>query len=251
MHITSPEQREILRGCGRRLAFILHTLKEKTQAGISTGELGRIADEMIEEAGGRPSFSGYDPQKNGNPFPASVCISINNEIVHGIPRPDRIIKDGDIVKLDIGMFWPNGHESQAANRNSLCTDMAVTVGVGNISEKGKMLIRVTQEALDGGIAAVKAGVRTGDVGFAIQKILEKNNCTVVRELAGHGVGEAVHEEPFIPNFGKRERDRCSPKGWSLRWNRLPRSDLGISGWQTTDGPTGQWMDRFRHILNIL
>ena len=243
MLITSSEQLETLRGCGRRLAFILATLKQKTQAGMNTAELDRLAHSMIVEAGGEPSFLGYDPQKSGNPFPASLCVSVNNEIVHGIPRMDRIIKDGDIVKLDIGMFW-----------GGLCTDTAATVGVGKISEKAEKLITVTEDALQVGMNAVRAGMRAGDVGFAIQRHLEKSNLTVVRELAGHGVGAAVHEEPFIPNFGKKGTGPVLTEGTVIALE--PIASLGTShirlahdGWtyRTADGSLAA---HFEHTLVV-
>lgn len=243
MLITSPEQLETLREGGQRLAFILVALKEKTHAGINTGELDAIAEQMMHEAGGEPSFKGYDPHKNGNPFPATVCISMNNEIVHGIPRRDRIIKDGDIVTLDIGMWW-----------GGLCTDTAITFGVGKISEKAQKLIQITEEALVVGIAAVRAEVHVGDVGFAIQKTLEKNNLTVIRELSGHGVGEAVHEEPFILNFGKKGTGPVLKEGMVIALE--PIASLGTwhirlanDGWtyRTADGSLSA---HFEHTLVV-
>ena len=255
MVIASPEQLETLRGCGRRLAFILASLKEKTEAGMNTAELDRLAETMIREAGGKPSFLGYDPQKNGNPFPGSLCVSINNEIVHGIGRADKIIKDGDIVKLDIGMLWPSEALAKDAGGKPLCTDTAITFGVGRILKKAEKLIKVTEESLAVGIATVKAGVHTGDVSFAIQKMLEKNNLTVVRELAGHGVGEAVHEEPFIPNFGKKGTGPVLTEGMVIALE--PISCLGTwhirlanDGWtyRTADGSLSA---HFEHTMVVM
>jgi len=203
--LKTPEEILVLREGGRRLAQILQEVVSKVRAGISTWELDRFAEELILKAGGEPAFKGYKIKEADRPYPAVLCVSVNDEIVHAIPRRDRILQKGDIVGLDIGMRWPVKpmQNSKFKIKNSgLYTDMAMTVGIGKISPDAERLIRVTKEALDIGIQVVRHGVRVGDVSYAIQRHLEKHKLGIIRDLAGHGVGYAVHEEPLIPNYGK-------------------------------------------------
>ncbi|MBI2582941.1 type I methionyl aminopeptidase, partial [Candidatus Azambacteria bacterium] len=143
------------------------------------------------ELGGEPSFKGYTPYGYKKPYPAALCTSVNAVVVHGLPS-DYQMKEGDIVGLDLGMIY-----------NGLFTDMAVTVPVGEVSEEALRLIEVTQKALGVGIKEVKPGNHIGDIGAAIQEFVEAQGLNVVRDLVGHGVGKKVHEEPYVPNYGKR------------------------------------------------
>lgn len=177
-----------LRIDGRILAGILKQVADVVRVGVTTGELNELAEKLIDETGGDPSFKGFGKL---NPFPAGLCTSINEEIVHGIPS-DRKLKDGDIVSLDIGM-----------ERNGLFTDTSTTVAVGKISKRTKQLIKVTQKALELGIKQCRVGNTLGDIGQAIQSYVEKHGFGVVRDLVGHGVGHGVHEDPVIPNFGAK------------------------------------------------
>ncbi|MBU6414883.1 type I methionyl aminopeptidase [Patescibacteria group bacterium] len=195
MIIESEQELNTLRECGRKLAGVLAEVKQAVRPGTSTKELDRIAEDEIKKAGGEPVFKGYQTRDDRCPFPAVLCVSINDEIVHGIPSEKRILREGEIVGLDIGMRWPVG--------NGLITDMAVTVPVEKIFDDAKKLLVVTEESLAKGIAILKAGARTGDLGNAIQSYLESYGFGVVRELVGHGVGKKLHEEPFVPNFGRR------------------------------------------------
>lgn len=187
----SKAEIEILREGGKRLASVLARVVQAAKAGIATAELDEIAERLIVGEGGEPIFKGYKIREAKTPYPASICISINDEVVHGIPRQDRILRQGDVIGIDIGMRW-----------QGLITDMAVTVGVGRISPEAEGLIRTTKEALDAGIAAIRPGARLGNISHAIELHLKKAGLGFIRDLAGHGVGYELHEEPLIPNYGK-------------------------------------------------
>lgn len=189
--IKSKAEVEILREGGKRLASILGDIVRAAQANVSTAELDALAERLIIAAGGTPVFRGYKMGESKTPYPASICTSINDEVVHGIPRDNRILREGDVVGIDVGMRW-----------KGLVTDMAMTIGVGAISPDAERFIRVTQNALDVGIAAVRPGGRIGDIGAAIGGYLKKSGLGIIRDLAGHGVGYELHEEPLIPNYGK-------------------------------------------------
>lgn len=188
--ITLKSQKEIaaLREGGRRLAGVLKRLAAKVAPGVTTLDLDRHAEALIREAGDEPAFLRYQPWGAQYPYPASVCISVNNEVVHGIPGT-TMLKDGDIVSLDLGVR----HEG-------LITDAAVTVIVGSGDEKAKKLVEMTKEALNVGISAIKPGGFVGDIGQAIENLVKPNGFGIVTLLGGHGVGYEVHEEPYIPNY---------------------------------------------------
>jgi methionyl aminopeptidase len=189
--IKTPEQIEILRAGGKRLAEILHKVSLKALPGISSWELDEYAEELIRAGGDEPAFKNYKPALHMKPYPASLIVSINNEIVHGIPSRDRILKEGDIASLDLGI-----------KHKGLFTDHAITVPVGTISKKDTELLRATKEALLVGIDAARAGNTVGDIGYAIQQFVKPYGYGIVRDLSGHGVGVHIHEDPFIPNYGK-------------------------------------------------
>lgn len=201
--IKKEDEIVLLREGGHVLAGILAHIIARVRAGVSTQELDAYAEELIRSSGGIPSFKGYQ-SKGSPPYPATLCTSINDEVVHGIPRTDRILRDGDIIGLDIGMRWPSEALSSGFHRGKegLYTDMAVTVGVGSISRESERLISETRSALDVGVRAVREGATAGDVGAAIEAYLKKGKFGIIRDLAGHGVGYEVHEDPLIPNFGK-------------------------------------------------
>lgn len=197
--VKTKEEIEILREGGRRLAEILEKIVRAAKPGVSTYELDRLAESLIFKSGGRPSFKGYKQVLSDEPYPATLCISINDEVVHSIPRKEKILKEGDVVGLDIGMIWPDGRQPT----KGLYTDMAVTVGIGKIGKDAERLILGTKEALEIGIKIARSGAAVGDIGYAVEKCLKKNNLGVVKDLAGHGVGYKVHEEPLIPNYGRQ------------------------------------------------
>ncbi|MBI2054498.1 MAG: type I methionyl aminopeptidase [Candidatus Sungbacteria bacterium] len=205
--IKTPEEIETLKRGGHILGRILSEIAESVRPGISTKDLDDLAERLILASGGEPSFKGYNPYGAKAAYPSALCVSVNDEVVHAIPHRKRILEEGDIVGLDIGMWWPD-RKSKIKNQKSkfwrpMATDTAVTVGVGKISKTAEKLIRVTKEALELGIKEVRAGAKIGDIGAAIQKHIEKYGFGVVRDLAGHGVGYKVHEDPFVPNYGTR------------------------------------------------
>ena len=211
MTIKTKEEIELMRENGKRLSRVLDRVVELARPGVTTAELDQLAERLIIESGGKPSFKGYRVKGISVGYPATMCISINEEVVHGIPRNNRILREGDIVGLDIGMWYPRSAtgsrklemgEKENAPVTSLCTDMAVTIGIGQIAKEAQRLIDATRESLNIGIAKVKAGATVGDIGSAIEFFLRKNNLGIIRDLAGHGVGYEVHEEPLIPNYGK-------------------------------------------------
>jgi methionyl aminopeptidase len=191
MITKNPEEINNLREGGRILATVLSLVASKVKPGISAAELDELADKEIVKAGGRPSFKNYRSQFDGPAFPAALCVSVNDEVVHGIPHTDKILEEGDIVGLDIGMEY-----------KGLYTDTAITVPVGKVEQKDLLLIKAAAESLDAGLAQVKPGNYTGDIGHAIESVAKSYKFQVVRELVGHGVGNAVHEEPEVPCFGK-------------------------------------------------
>ena len=192
--VKSKKEIEILAEGGLRLAEILRNVADAVKPGITTKQLDSLAESLILSAGGSPSFKGYKAFGSRTAFPAALCTSINEEVVHGIPSDKRVLEEGDIIGLDIGMKY-----------NGLYTDTAVTVGVGRVAIAWQKLIDATRDAMYAGIAEVRAGAFTGDIGEAIQTYAEDHGFGVVRELVGHGVGHKVHEDPEVPNWGYRGR----------------------------------------------
>ncbi len=192
MIITTPEQRKALIDGGKRLGEVLLAVSNKVAHGVSVEDLDDLAEQMIRDGGDTPAFLGYTPEGSGRPYPSTLCVSVNDEVVHGIPNEDpRTLQQGDIVSLDLGLV-----------HDGIIVDSAITVPVGNADAKSMALIRAADEALDAGIAAAIVGNHIGDIGYAIQKVFKKAGVSVVHELGGHGVGKHVHEDPFVPNFGK-------------------------------------------------
>lgn len=188
--IKTKEEIEILREGGKRLAFILAEVAKATKIGISTSELNDLAQKLVLEGGDKSAFLNYKPVGMKRPYPASICISINDEIVHGIPNENsKIIKDGDIVSLDMGLI-----------HKGFFTDSAITVGVGEVDEAGRKLIEDTRQALFEGIKVVKEGNHVRDISYAIERYVRPKHLGIVEELCGHGVGYKVHEDPYIPNY---------------------------------------------------
>ncbi|MEK7163480.1 MAG: type I methionyl aminopeptidase [Patescibacteria group bacterium] len=190
--IKTAKDIEILRAGGRRHAFILNEVAGAVAPGISIKDLDNLAARLILEGGDKAAFLGYKPYGAKRPYPASLCVSVNDAVVHGIPNEKSyILKEGDIVSLDLGL-----------EHRGLITDMAVTVPVGKIDAKAKKLIKITREALELGVKAAKPGSTTGHIGEAVESHVAPHGFGIVEELAGHGVGYGVHEDPYIPNYGK-------------------------------------------------
>jgi len=192
MIITTDAERANLIEAGKRLAAVLQALRSHVAPGVTSGELDDLAEKLIREGGDEPCFLGYTPEGAQRPYPATLCVSINDEVVHGIPNEKvKTLKEGDIVGLDLGL-----------THKGIIVDAAITVGVGSLDAETKKLLSATEQALREGIAKAIPGNHVGDISHAIQKEIESAGYKVIRELGGHGVGELVHEEPFIPNFGR-------------------------------------------------
>ena len=188
IQLKNPEQIKLMREAGRITGEALLLAGEKLRVGMTTYELDKIIRTHIEKSGAKPSFLGYGG------FPGSACISINEQVIHGIPSMEKRIEDGDIVKVDVGAYFKGFHG-----------DSANTFAVGNVSEEAKKLIDVTKQSFYEGIRFAKPGMRIGDIGAAIQKFAEDNGYSVVRKYIGHGVGRELHESPDVPNFGTAGR----------------------------------------------
>jgi len=188
--IKTQKEIEIIREGGKILADVLAKVARYVKPGISTLELDQYTYDLIKKGGDEPAFLNYKPEGARKAYPASICISVNNEVVHGIPSKNKILKEGDIISLDLGL-----------KHKGLFTDHAVTVPVGKISKKDQKLIDDTKKALEIGIWAARGGATVGDIGHAIESFVNRRY-GIVRELSGHGVGKEIHEDPYIPNYGK-------------------------------------------------
>lgn len=195
--IKNNKEIDLMRSAGKIVAETLLLVEEKVRPGITTAELDRIAEEFITKHGARPSFKGLYG------FPASLCISVNEQVVHGIPG-GYVLKDGDIISVDCG-----------ANKNGFHGDAARTFAVGNISEEAKKLINVTKESFFKGIEYAKVGNRLTDISHEIQSYVEASGFSVVRDFVGHGIGRVVHEDPDIPNYGRPGRGPKLVEGMAL------------------------------------
>lgn len=196
--LKSEREIEVMKTACRISAEALKKAGEAVRPGVSTAQIDELIREFIEKSGATPTFLGY------NGFPASACISINNEVIHGIPENDRIIRSGDLVSIDLG-----------ASINGFTGDTAATFAAGDISEEAKRLKDTTEESLYEGIKAAVPGGRLGDIGHAIQSYCEKRGYSVVREFTGHGIGTNLHEDPAVPNYGTPGRGVRLAAGMTL------------------------------------
>ena len=208
--IKSPQEINSMRRAGKVVGATLSVLQQAVRPGIRTRDLDAIADREIRKLGGKPAFKGY------RGFPATICTSINEEIVHGIPG-DRIINEGDLVKMDVG-----------AVVDGFIGDAAITVAAGETSEEARNLIEATRLSLLEGIKAASSGARVGDIGAAIQSFAESKGYGVVREYVGHGVGRFLHEEPQIPNYGPSARGPLLRPGMTIAIEPM----VNLGGWRT-------------------
>ncbi len=198
--IKNEEEVEIMREGGRRLARILSTLCDAIKPGVTTGELDALAEKLMRDGGDEPALLNYTPEGVATPYPGTLCVSVNDEVVHGIGG-GRVLKEGDIISMDT-----------VIKHNGFFTDSALTVPVGEVDDMAQKLIAVTKEALRIGIAEAREGKTTGDIGYAIEKYVKKQGFVVVEELGGHGVGYGVHEDPHISNYGNRGQGTRLKKG---------------------------------------
>ena len=214
LELKSKKEVERMRRAGQIVAEVLARLQQEVKPGVTTLELDRIAEEITRKRGAVPAFKGY--QVAGRVFPASLCVSINDEVVHGIPSADRVLKEGDIIGCDFGVVV-DGYYG----------DAAVTVPVGKVTEEAQHLVDATRESLWAGIRTIQVGARLGDLSHAIQKHAEGAGLSVVREFVGHGIGRHLHEEPQVPNFGEPGTGRLLREGMVLAIE--PMLNLGEPG----------------------
>lgn len=200
--LKTADEIELLRESNLLVGRTLAELAKIIKPGVTTKELDKVAEEFIRDNGAIPTFKGF-PNPHSTPFPASICTSVNEQVVHGIPN-DTILQDGDIVSVDCGTYL-----------NGFCGDSAYTFCVGEVSEDIRKLLKVTKEALYIGIQNAVQGKRLGDIGFAIQQHCESNSYGVVREFVGHGIGKEMHEDPQVPNYGNRGTGTALKKGLCL------------------------------------
>jgi methionyl aminopeptidase len=195
--LKSKSELDLMRESGRKLAAVLARIKEVIKSGVTTGEIDALAEELIRQEKAIPAFKGY------RGYPAATCTSVNEVVVHGIPGSQKL-KDGDIISIDLGLEYKD-----------FFSDAAFTVGVGKIDSKAKKLIEVTRDSLNEGIKAAKPENRLGDISHAVQKCVEKNGFSVVRQFVGHGIGRNLHEPPEVPNFGRQGRGEVLKPGMVL------------------------------------
>jgi methionyl aminopeptidase len=218
-------------------------LWEHIHSGISTGEIDRIASELIKKKSARSAFKGYQIRPGVPPFPATICVSLNNEVVHGIPSSQRFISAGDVVSLDFGVIYKGFYG-----------DAAVTFVLGEVDAQVHRLIQTTTAALDAGIAQATVGNRLGDVSAAVQERVEQDGFSVVREFVGHGVGRRLHEDPPVPNYGVRERGVRLREGMVLAIEPMvniggPEVKMLSDGW-TAVTRDGSLSAHFEHSVAV-
>jgi methionyl aminopeptidase len=234
--IKSEQEISVMRQAGRIVARVLEMLKLQVNPGVKTEELDMLAAEELERLGGKSSFKGY------RGFPANLCVSVNEEIVHGIPGK-RVLQEGDIVSLDFGAIYEGFHG-----------DAAVTIGVGRIAREAERLVMTAEGALRAGIAAALPGARLGDVSATIQEYSESQGYSVVREYTGHGIGREMHEEPQIPNFGQPDTGPLLRKGMTLALEPMVndgdwRTRLGDDHWTVSTGDSNL-SAHFEHTIAV-
>jgi methionyl aminopeptidase len=234
----SPEEIARMRQAGRIVAGTIERVLGEVRPGIATARLDAVAEAYIRERGATPSFKGY------RGFPASICVSVNHEVVHGIPSERRVLREGDVLSLDFGAIWEGYH-----------ADSAVTVFVGEPpSSEAEKLVRVTEEALEAGIARIRPGGRLSDVSNAIEEVVGGAGFSVVREYVGHGIGRNLHEDPQVPNYGPPGRGPELRPGLVLAIEPM----VNLGGWETrvlADGWTvvtadGSLSAHFEHTIAV-
>jgi methionyl aminopeptidase len=226
-----------LRAANQLVAEVLTALEAAVAPGVTTADLDALAEKMLREAGGVPAFKGY------RGFPATVCASVNDEVVHGIPSGKRVLKDGDIVSLDVGV-----------KLDGYYGDSAITVAVGAVPERTAKLLAVTRESLERAIEQVRVGGRLSDIGHAVQQWVEANDFAIVREFVGHGIGQKLHEEPQVPNYGQPGRGPKLAEGMVLAIEPMvamgrPQTRVLDDGW-TAVTRDGSLAAHFEHTVAV-
>ena len=242
MHVKDPWELNLMRTSGRRLAEVAAVVREAVVPGVTTLHLDEVAENAIRERGGLPSFKGYRPGGVGVPYPKTICSSVNDQVVHGIPN-DRPLVAGDIVSLDFGLVYGGYH-----------ADMAFTVGIGQLTDEVQRLLDATERSLYEGVARAVAGNRVGDIGNAIENEIHPFGFGIVRDYVGHGIGRAMHELPSVPNFGKAHQGQLLREGLCLAIEPM----VTLGGYKTRvckDGWTVVTLDgslaaHFEHTIAI-
>ena len=242
--IKSRDEIEKIRESSRIVAEVLQTLREFIRPGITTWALNKKAEEVIKKRKARAAFKGYKPSFGSGAYPAALCVSINEEVIHGIPSTRRVIKEGDIVSMDVGVCYKGYYG-----------DGATTVAVGKVEDRVKELLKVAEEALYRGIEAARVGNRVGDISFAVQSYVESHGFSVIREFVGHGVGKRIHEEPPVPNFGEPGRGPLLKEGMTIAIEPMVAMGSGEvrikeDGW-TAVTVDGSWAAHFEHTIAVL
>ena len=242
IYIKSKDEVEIMRQGGKILAHVLTEVVAEIKSGVSLKYLDDLTEKLILGHSAKPSFKGYKPAGAKKAYPASLCVSLNHEVVHGVPD-ERILKKGDVVSLDLGVLY-NGYH----------TDSATTVGVGEISSEAQKLIFITKETLNLAINEIKAGRHWGDVASLMQSYVESQGFSVVRELTGHGVGRGLQEDPYLANYGRAGDGPLLKEGMIIAVEPMvaagrPEVELGLDGfvYQTKDKSLAA---HFEHTLMV-
>jgi methionyl aminopeptidase len=216
--LKSKEELELMRQAGRIVARVHEEIRKYARPGATTGEMNRIAEDVLKRHNATPVFKGYPNQREGlPPFPETITACINEELVHGIPSDDRVLQEGDIFSVDCGAYY-----------KGWVGDAAVTIPIGQISEEKQRLIEVTEQAFYEGLAWAKLGNRTQDISAAIQEYVERHGYNVVREYTGHGVGRHMHEDPQVPNFGEHGKGVPLKQGMTIALEPM----VNAGTWQT-------------------
>lgn len=243
--IKRPEEIELMRVAGRVTAEVLDIMREAVRPGISTGELDRLAEEHIRKNNGIPAFKNYKPSFEMTPFPGTICASVNEEVVHGIPDFNRILQEGDIISVDVGAYV-----------NGYCGDAACTYAVGAISPEKQRLLEVTEDSLNRAIAAALNGNTLGDIGYAVESYVTPLGFGIVRDYTGHGIGKKMHEAPQIPNYGRAGQGMTLKTGMTIAIEPMIMSGredvkVGANGWtvSTVDGSDAAHFERSIVILD--
>lgn len=237
--IKNEKEIQIMRQAGLILSNVIKKVGQHVGEGVSTLELDQLAEELIYQAGAKPAFKGYGE----DPYPATLCTSINEEVVHGIPKKNRILKNGDIIGLDCGVKY-KGYYS----------DMAITLPVGEIPIKTQKLLNTTKKSLDLAIKNIKQGIHLGNISNLIQSFVEKNGFSVVRQLCGHGIGKELHQDPNVLNYGQKGTGPILKQGMVLAFEPM----VNIGTWQVKtlkDGWTiatqdGSLSAHFEHTILV-
>lgn len=244
VHLKKTEELVLMRRAGKVVADILDRVREAVRPGVTTAELDTLAEDYIRSCGGSPVFKGYRPEPDMTPFPGTICASVNEEVVHGIPGP-RVLEEGDILSVDVGVCL-----------EGYCGDAACTYPVGSISGKRQALLEVTETSLNKAIEAALKGRTLGDIGYAVESYVKPLGYGIVRDYTGHGIGKKMHEAPQVPNFGHPRRGVTLQRGMTIAIEPMIMSGredvkVGENGWTvfTADGSDAAHFERSIAILD--